>query len=648
MSKFFYGSSGDLNTDRIRLGSGFSLTEAAESGLLAMSRVRVDDPSGNLTITGHHEFRAIETACSWQRSFTGYFADRTVKRADSMLTGAARIWDATVYDLNAALQFEIIRGSTARRPAETDTARLAWLLGSGFLGPISTSGSAVFGAGENLDKQDYRGMTAADVLSDCAQASGCNHFVAWDDSLAAPVIHYYLPSRAFNSSTLRISNVLADVDMATVYAPDRDASLERDPSRIFSGVYYQYGDDNAAEYETSAGVLAAIGHKRETTVMDASVKSSTKAARNANTYLAEAATDEDTITVSIAKVRPADVNLIRAGQRIEVKLSHLPGYSSFTWMRVQRRTISDDGETQEFYRLDLQLSNPKQGGTKNRHRPNGGPDGEVDIAAGSSVAVTLKQASRGTGKALAAYAYAVAGSTVIRSAVSPNTAYTVCGCPLGAGGWGPGTGEYAAWYEFTPTLGSDDVGVLLTWPAATGVLGIADDVPFLVCWSDGQPASWGDWTPVGQLSDAGGTFLAPRSLLTSGAVNYVGLVPSWQADADAFFCAQDLVDGAGGPVIGGEGASGAANAPAGTATLATLSGTGWSPWVSGIGTVDGSNRVYTLVGWSGYGRVSGTINGTVLPDDGMTLDGDAGTVTLDAAPGTGDVVLFRYRMAVNA
>lgn len=232
MSKFFYGSSGDLNTDRIRLGSGFVADRGRRvrpAGHVAGAGGR---PSGNLTITGHHEFRAIETACSWQRSFTGYFADRTVKRDVSMLTGAARIWDATVYDLNAALQFEIIRGSTARRPAETDTARLAWLLGSGFLGPISTSGSAVFGAGESLDKQDYRGMTAADVLGDCAQASGCNHFVAWDDALGAPVIHYYLPSRAFNSSTLRISNVLADVDMATVYAPDRDASLARDPSDL--------------------------------------------------------------------------------------------------------------------------------------------------------------------------------------------------------------------------------------------------------------------------------------------------------------------------------------------------------------------------------------------------------------------------------
>ena len=80
MTLFYYGSTGDLNTNRVRLGSGFSFTDSADSGTLAMSRVRVDDPSGNLTIVGHHAFRAIETGCSWPSLFRGYFADRTIKR----------------------------------------------------------------------------------------------------------------------------------------------------------------------------------------------------------------------------------------------------------------------------------------------------------------------------------------------------------------------------------------------------------------------------------------------------------------------------------------------------------------------------------------------------------------------------------------
>lgn len=656
MTLFYYGSTGDLNTDRIRLGSGFSLTEAAESGTFAMSRVSVDDPAGNLNIVGHHAFRAIETACSWDTLFRGYFADRTVKRADSMLTGAARRWDATVYDLNAALQFEVIRGNDAKRPAETDTARLAWALSSGFTGPISTDDSAVFGEDVDLDTQDYRGMTLADVLSDCAQATGANYFVAWDQTLAAPVLHYYQPVRAFNSSTLKISNVLGDVDGTTVFAPDKDAELTRDPSLVYSGLLMQYGDRASAfVYETNATVLAAIGHKREATQADPSLSSAAKATRKANQWLDEAETERDTIAVVLHKVPPAQVNLIRAGQRIQVKFTHLPGYSSYTWMRVQRRTVAQDGDTQLFYALTLQLSDPKQGGSRVRHKPGRHPDAGP-LVSGDALTLTqreMKNAFDGFDlDPIAVVAYANPATKRIGSYVFHNLPYTTTGCPLGPGGW-TGLSEYEGWWEYTSgALADEVVGIRFTIGAAdpTFIYGNAGDQPYVYGWLDAQPTDVGQYVPVGLVDwvGAGAVVDLPRSAINEGGTSYFCIAPGWHAASDAFFCAQDLADGTTGPAgslaSGGEGNSGQLRQPTVTAAFLLLASTsGLTPWTAGDGTVDGSNQVFTLHAWDGTGAPQVKINGLVLDSTDFTYSDTALTVTLNVAPQEGDQVTFRYQ-----
>ena len=655
MTLFYYGSTGDLNTDRIRLGSGFSFTDSADSGTLAMSRVRVDDPSGNLTIVGHHAFRAIETGCSWPSLFRGYFADRTVKRAESMLTGAARVWDATVYDLNAALQFEVIRGTGAQRPAETDTERLAWLLGAGYLGPISSDDSAVFGADVDLDKQDYRGMTAGDVLSDCAQVSGCNYFVAWDETVGSPVIHYYLPTRAFNSSTLRISNVLSDVDGTTVFAPDKTAELTRDPSLVYSGIYYQYGDrTSAAVYETNPTVLAAIGHKRETAELDPSIGNGTRASAKATKWLQEAETEEDVISVVLYKVPVAQVNLIRAGQRIEVKFTHLPGYEAWTWMRVVRRTVAQDGDTQEFYALTLALNDPKQGGSKVRHKPGRRPDAELTTT-GSITLTEREMYSRFDDFALDPLDDVAYGNPVIKrigSWVYHNIPYTTGGCPLGFGGWS-GDSEHEGWWEYTTgALADDVVGVRFTIGAAnaTYIYGNAADQPYTYGFATSQPTDVGQFTPLGQVDwvAAGAVVDIPRSAINEAGTSYFVIAPGWRCAQDAFFCAQDLADGSTGPAgslaSGGEGNSGQLRIPTITATYLVLNATsGLTPWVAGDGAINGTNKTFTLFGWDGTGSPQVKVNGLILDGPDFTFSDTALTVTLKVAPQAGDVVTFRYQ-----
>lgn len=650
MTLFYYYGSGDFGNDRIRLGpAGFSFQEAADTGTVAMSKVVVDDPLGTLDIVGHHAFRAIETACTWDSLFRGYFADRTIKRQASMRTGAARVWDSTVYDLNAALSFEVIRGSSAHRPKETDTARLAWLLASGFTGPVSTDGGHVFGAGVSLDKADYRGRYMADVLSDCAQVSGNNFWVAWDDTVGAPTLHYYDPQRAHNSSTLKISNVLADVDSLTVYAPDFEAPLSRDPSRVYTGIYYQYGDKTSAEHRTNATVLSHIGHKREGTEQDDSVRTAAKADSKADKWLTEAETELDTISVVLHKVPPSAVNLIRSGQRIQCKFSHMPGYESYTWLRVTRRTVEQDGDTQLLYNLGLELANPKQGGTK--RGPRNAPP--VDVEDGASVTLTRAclletiDQDDGHGGIPNAFAYTtVVPDHDIVEGVTYATTYVYGGCPIGQSAYN-GLSHKEQWLQFTPSL-SDTVGVRFTFTAKDwrGILGpLFDTTPGLdfgyLPAADGPPTSAGQGVVLGTVSPSGGSFTIPSSLLSDGVTNYVFLRAAWQGIGGQA-CAGDLIAGNLGPLGdagtpgGGEFNTGQVVIDLWSATTRVVSGSGTGPWMTLTGDIDGVNQTYTLPGWNQSGTPRIRIGPVEYnPGADYTIDEAAGTITMSFAPWPG-------------
>ena len=456
---------------------------------------------------------------------------------------------------------------------------------------------------------------------------------------------------------MKISNDKDDVDMSTVYAPSEDAKLMRDPSRVYSGVYYQYGDKvSAAVFEESAGVLAAIGHKRETTVSDGAANSDSRATAKANKYLSEAATELDVISCTLYKVRPEDVNLILAGHRIQAKFTHLPGYSSYTWLRVQRRTVTQDGENQLYYRVNLQLSNPKQAGTKNRHPPAKHPDADT-AETGASITLTGRECyNRFDGFDADPQADIQYGNPLLKSIgslVYHNLPYTTCGCPLGAGGWS-GLATYEGWWEYTTgTLADDVIGVRFTVSAVNTsfAYGLYDQ-PYLYGWKMAEPTDVDQYTPVGYIDwvDNGAVVDIPRSGINEGGTSYFCIAPGWRAGTNFFFCAQDLVDGTAGPAgstsSGGEGNSGRVRVPTVTATYLTVSGSGKAPWVPGDGSINGSNRVFTLYGWDTTDRPGVKVNGLVLGAADYDYDDDAGTVTLRVAPAEGDSVLFRYQMGV--
>ena len=658
MTLLFYPDASDW-VGRVRLGPrGFSFTEAAESGTLAMSSIQVDDPGADLAIVGHHGFKAVETACAWRTLFRGYFADRTVRRMDDGdRTGAARLWDCTVMDANSVLQFEVIRGSTAKRPKETDTQRLAWLLGSGYKGPVSSSDANVLGYGVDMDKADYTGQTMADVLSDCGGASGANYFAAWDDDHDEYRLHYYRPTRSFYSSDLRISNVLSDVDGTTTFAPSIDARLQRDPARVYSGVLYRYGERESYVFRDSATVLAAIGHRREASEQDQAVRTATKATAKADRWLSEAETELDTITVTLHKVPPSRVNLIRAGHRVQVRFSHLPGYSSWTWLRVVRRTVQQDGEDQLHYALTLELADPKQVGSRVRHpaRPV-----EPDVEDGSSVSLARYCLAFAVGRLSLASAmhyesyadethfYGPDGAipdSVMQDSHSYNIPWTAGVCALGGGGYG-GLSIREQWFKFDPGDLSGVVGLRLsvTLHDTEG-----DTTDLVVGVSSSAPSGYvqREFDEVTRIPAKDGTWdvFLPSSVLVPSADQYVCFAAAWdcQAAIGTWICTNDE-PGISDVVGNGLYQSGQVRIdPKPTATLVTVSGTGLTSWVGGEGQADGSNRTFALVGWNGKGTPQARVGAVVqaYPAD-YAYDDDAGTVTFRVAPASGSAVAFRY------
>lgn len=652
MTLFFYVADGsDLGAQAVRLGSGFSFTEAADSGMYAMSQVQIDDPSGSRSITGHWKFRAIETACTSDSLYRGYFADRGAVRADSMLTGAARRYDGTVYDLNGALQFEVIQ-SGGKRPAETDTARLAWLLGSGYIGPVDTHDDHVFGAGVSLDKADYTGQTMADVLSDCAQTSGCNYFAAWDDTRSAPMLHYYLPTSTHNTCTLSISNVRSDVDGSTVYAPSKDAKLSRDPSRVYTGVRYGYGDRQSAVYRTSATILASIGHKRETQFTDPSVRTAAKAQAKADKWLSEGESEVDTISVTLHKVPPSKVNLVRAGQRISVRFTHLPGYETASYIRVTRRTVAQDGDDALHYRIDLELSTPKQGGTRVRHAPRPVAPEPAD---GSALTVARWMETSQSGEidqAARAPSFSFAGPdgvtpTYVTEGVNYYTTYIYAGCPMGENGWS-GVQHQEQWFVFGPgdmdTAGI--IGVRLDYTVGT-IEGIAGSQEFAIGVSQTiPPTDMEQFTEIARAPVASGSVFVPRSQLTSSVDNAIVIAPGWHCARGIQVCGGQLTNtpNAGPTRGGGEFESGRVTMTGWTITPVMQDGmSGLIPWQTPIGTIDGSNRTYTLPSWNGLGTPSVRIGAVTLSaGSDYTWDGTAGTITLRMPPWAGADLQARW------
>ena len=344
-------------------------SSAAEEGSVAMSQLVVDDPDLTLNYIGLRRLYAYETAAQAhnQMVYNGYLQHRSIGRQpaegpddDEEVMG--RRWILNIADTNSLLSRRLITGADGDRPAETDIARIQWLLDSNdaylsnpqdtWENPspyINTTGPV------DMSAADLRGQSAFDVLNDCSQRSGKNWFAVYyeaNDSVpptnnGSIALWYDFDYSTAYSSTLRLTNVRVDADNVTTFAILPDGIKDIDPTRTYSGVLI-----NGQWYHQSTTV-ANLFQQRDAAVSNPNVKTAAEAAALAARYLADAASEDERITCRYVCDRQY-VNDLREGQRFEAKLSHLPGLSSYTWLRCLRRTVKH--RTDDTYEITVTAS----------------------------------------------------------------------------------------------------------------------------------------------------------------------------------------------------------------------------------------------------------------------------------------------------
>jgi hypothetical protein len=372
---YYRDNDGDIVeiTDRIRRG-GLEASYQAEEGAVGTWELEVDDPDGTFNVRGYRIVYAQEDEALADDQhgvvWVGYTGERYISRlgtdSPAKRTEDGRTWRIQLHDLNTRLSWRINVGNDCDRPAETDLARIAWLMGTNEMGSWLDDDDTYIDTGDavDMDEVDYTGQAILDVADDCAQQSGRNYGLLWEYSgdPADPVaikLWYKFGTDSDYSSTKQIDNRIGVADWpltSDVLFPSLDATLNRSPSRIAWGVYQLY--DGGAVYQTNA-VTAERFNKIDVTGRGENIKSAGAAAYRANRYLNTVSDEEtDRIEVSVMVARE-DVNSILPFHRIQVFFTHLPGYSTdYVWMRVVERTVRDIAW--DRYELGLTLMVPAQ------------------------------------------------------------------------------------------------------------------------------------------------------------------------------------------------------------------------------------------------------------------------------------------------
>lgn len=344
------------------------IAQAAEEGSVETSRIEFDDPDGDYEFVVWRRLIVFETSASSGYKHIGSFWIGKVEvtrtgGVSTFLTEAGRVWTLELMDDNALLDFRIMSG-IAKRPAETDVARMQWLLGTAQMNrvPVTTYLSTANPVAMDANV-DYNGQKTSEIVQDCADQSGKNFFLYTVENGGTPADlstgiwygAYDLTSAAWDSD-LTISNILADVDTVDCFAMSDDTVLARAGERVYSGGYLAY--DGGAVYSERTATSNTYT-RRDTNIVGHNVKTATKAKARVQRELRDIATPEDVITTAI-RVPAASVNRVRAGYRVQLRSTHLPGYTTWTWLRILRRSVR---HLTDGYLVSLDLGNPTPGAT---------------------------------------------------------------------------------------------------------------------------------------------------------------------------------------------------------------------------------------------------------------------------------------------
>lgn len=348
---------GTILTNRIQLSAEKGFSAHALLGQADSIHVLVDDPSMNLTIRGRKRWRMIEDACPTgnQVVWRGRVGEKVISRGSGTTFPFGRRWDVELIEDNTLATLRALTIATANRPAETDGARIAWLLTTpGFSGVIFDRG-LVEASGVMLDAEDYRpARTGADVLRDCSAASGYNFFLRYHEATDTVELAYYdTDVSLLDTSSLRISNA-GDDDLVTTWPAGYDAKLGQSPARVAAGIVLPYRGGYV--YRTSAATADAFG-TGDLVMPSAAVKSAATATTLADRLLIQHGEEDERLTGLRIQLPAAHLNDVKPGHRINVRLTHLPRFAAYRPCRVTSKVFSrPDNDSQAVYDVDLDLS----------------------------------------------------------------------------------------------------------------------------------------------------------------------------------------------------------------------------------------------------------------------------------------------------
>jgi len=546
-----------------------------------------------------------------------------------------RVYGLDAQDFTAKLDDSVI-DHTAERAAESVADRVDWILS--FLNySITTAG--VDPPSMTLDAATYDGMTVREALDQVADEARSHYYLDFDADL-------HLARDEVVSAPFALDDTAPDHVTSFPYTEYRRA---RDSTDLATAVYVQGESDQS--WVTDSGAIAAYG-RQERAVNDGDLKTATQRTRAGDRALAEQAAP--VVDGSLVCWEPG----LRGGMKAGLVNDLWSLDTTVVLVSVDISAVDPHDEDGEAYlRCEVRFRDrrKRRGSHRDvtnrntRKRKGTSSDAESDVTDGTTLAVSDRQSVHDSLLEDAWNGLFTAGAAYIGSWVSQNTAYTVSGCPLGGGLWGPGGVTWEAWYTVTASGTDGILGARVEIGALGTVLGVADGGSFLVGWANAAPSHLGDFTVIGTITDAGGTVYVPGSLVVDGGTNHFVIAPAWRAASGWAVCGDVITSEFGGPVVGGEANSGRGTAPStGSITVTTLvaSGSGRTSWVSpaGAGDADGSNDTWTLDGWNGEG-IPEARWGAVILGLGVDYAVDAGTttVTFREPPPADTLVAFRFR-----
>lgn len=349
---------GNLVTTGVQLVSEKGIASAADLFNPEIIQVVVDDPTASRTFAPFKSWRIVEDAAPSgnQTVWYGFVGRQAIRReGDGVLYPAGRAWHLTLNEAQTLAARRLLRESEgAKRPAETVSTRLTWLLTTaGFSGIIVDHGNVV-ASSVALEEASLVNQYGTEVLQELALRAGFNAYARYREASSDLELFFYDPLTAATRdlASISLSNNPSGINLSTVFPLSADAEWQGIPDRIAATVAVPTPDTTF--YATSAATEAAYA-AIDQIAPDGEVKDAASAADLGSHLLNQHSTQEEEWRTRVRV--PADtVNAVHPGQAISVTATHVPGYTSGRVCRVQQRSVSRPPNlTQDEYDLDLVL-----------------------------------------------------------------------------------------------------------------------------------------------------------------------------------------------------------------------------------------------------------------------------------------------------